>query len=539
VAGVVNAPAVVTGAASRTVTRAAAGMGVATAVSRAFGFLRVLAIAAILGTTYLGNTFQSSNSVSNVLFELIAAGALSAVLVPTFVELFERADDAEVERLAGGLLGLSGVVLGVVSVIGVVAAPWLASLLTVGVHDAQIAAQQRELTTFLLRFFVPQVVLYAFGAITIAVLQAKRRFAVGAVAPIGNTVVMVAALLVFRLLYGPGEPGLTLTFAERLALALGGTLGVAAFVAIPAIAARRGGLRWRLHVPRHDPAVRRLLRLSAWAVLLHVGIGLLLGAAIVVGNGVEGGVVAYQVAFVFFLAPYAVLAQPVHTAILPELSVQASGGAWTEFATSIRWALDRIAVWVIPSAAALIAFSEPIMRIASFGKASSPASVDLLAAALASLALGLFAYSAFLLLARACYALGDSRTPALVGLAAALTGVVIMIAGAPATHGAARVALLGLAHTAAYTVGAGVSVAVLSRRLGQPIVPPGLAVIAGSSAVLALLGWAVMQVIDPSGRAATALTLAGVGGGLAAVFAVGMRFLRPSPNVDGVPAGGA
>ena len=64
--------------------RAATGMGIATAASRSIGFVRVLVVAAILGTTYLGNAYQSSNSVSNVLFELIAAGALSAVLVPTF-----------------------------------------------------------------------------------------------------------------------------------------------------------------------------------------------------------------------------------------------------------------------------------------------------------------------------------------------------------------------------------------------------------------------------------------------------------------------
>ena len=62
-----------------------------------------------------------------------------------------------------------------------------------------------------------------------------------------------------------------------------------------------------------------VLRHSGWGVVLHTGAGLLLGAAIVAGAGVEGGVVAYQVGWVIFLAPYAVLAQPIHTAILPEL----------------------------------------------------------------------------------------------------------------------------------------------------------------------------------------------------------------------------
>src|SRR5262249_35021634 len=88
----------------RSVARAAAGMGGVTAVSRLAGFARVLVIAAVLGTTYLGNTFQAANSVSNVLFELLAAGALSAVLVPTFVRLIDAGDDGEADRLANGLL---------------------------------------------------------------------------------------------------------------------------------------------------------------------------------------------------------------------------------------------------------------------------------------------------------------------------------------------------------------------------------------------------------------------------------------------------
>ena len=135
--------------------RAAAGMGAATAGSRAVGFVRVLVVAAILGTTYLGNAYQSSNSVSNVLFELVAAGALSAVLVPTFVELLDRNDVARMERLAGRLLGLALVLLGVISVIGILAAPWIAELLTRGVDEPLKASQQQDLSTLLLRFFIP------------------------------------------------------------------------------------------------------------------------------------------------------------------------------------------------------------------------------------------------------------------------------------------------------------------------------------------------------------------------------------------------
>src|SRR5262245_60922586 len=107
-------------------TGAATRMGAVTAVSRAFGFVRVLVIAAVLGTTFLGNAFQGANSVSNVVFELVAAGALSAVLVPSFVTMLERGEDEEADRLAGGLLGLASLVLGVLTILAMIAAPLIA-----------------------------------------------------------------------------------------------------------------------------------------------------------------------------------------------------------------------------------------------------------------------------------------------------------------------------------------------------------------------------------------------------------------------------
>jgi len=496
-------------------------MGAAAAASRVIGFARVLAIAAILGTTYLGNTFTSSNYVSNVLFELLAAGALSAVLVPTLVDLLARPDQPEAERLAGSVLGRALVALGVVTVVGVVAAPWLARLLASGVDDPTIAAQQENLATFLLRFFVPQVLLYALGTVAIAVLYAKRRLVVTAIAPIGNTVIVVAGLVVFRLLTG-GDTGLDLTLAEKLTLALSGTLGVAAFVAVPSIALHRTGFRLRPRWGRGNPAVSRLLRLSGWAVLQHAEIGLLLGAAIVLGNSVEGGTVAYQVAWVFFLAPYGVIAQPIHTAIHNELSLEAARADSRSFARSLRWALDAMATLIVPVSAAMIVLARPAMIVFAFGEAAEKG-VDLLAAGLASLALGLFAYGAFLMLARAYYALGDSRTPAVVALLTGFVGIAAMAVGAYLTEGAARVAALGIGHTIAYTVGVVILSVGLSRRIGHAIVPGALPRAVGLSVVIGLAAWGVVSVLDPSGRIANAAlctVIVLVGG---ALYVLGVR----------------
>ncbi len=385
-------------AAPKPPTRAARMMGAATLASRGIGFVRIWVISVVLGTTYLGNTYQSSSAVSNVLFELLAAGALSAVLVPTFVRHLERQDEAEAERLASGVLGLALAVLGAVAVVGFFLAPQIGRLIASDAPNALVRHRQELLATYLTRFFVFQVLLYAIGTVATAVLFAKRHFVATAMAPIANTVAVVGSLMVFRSLTG-SHPSLHLDDTERFVLAMGGMLGVIGFVGVPTIALARTGFKLRPRLGRIDAELRKLLKLSTWAVFQHGGIGILLLAAIAMGNRVEGGVIAYQFAFVAIMAPYAILAQPVHTTILPELSNDATDNNLTGFARQLRWALDNMALLIVPVSAAMVALALPAMRVIAIGASKGGAGV--LAAALASLALGLFPYSAFLLFARA------------------------------------------------------------------------------------------------------------------------------------------
>lgn len=504
-------------------SRAALGMGAIAALSRLVGFGRVLVVAAVLGTTYLGNAFQAANSVSNVLFELLAAGALSAVLVPAFVDLLDAGDDEGAEAVAGGVLGAAVVVLGVVSVAGVVGAPVLARALTLGVPEP-VAGEQRELVTQLLRFFVPQVIFYAAGTIATAVLYAKRRFAITAAAPIGNTVVMVASLVAFRATVGP-NPTFDLTAGERWLLVAAGTGGVIAFVGSLLLACAASGFRLRPRWPGRDPRVRAVLRHSGWGVVLHTGAGLLLGGALMAGGAVEGGVVAYQVAWVFFLAPYAVLAQPIHTAILPELVAEAREQDLDRFRASVRWSLERMALLVLPVSAALVALALPAMRVVSFGEVSADGP-GLLAAALAALGVGLLPYGAFLLLARSCYALGDSRTPGVVAVATACAGVGVMVVGAMTTDGAARVAMLGAGHSFAYGLGAAYLGWHLTRRVGGSVRPHGVVQMTVLSTVVGAAAWAAGRQLEAdSGRGVHAVALAAIVLAGAAAVAVGLRIL--------------
>ena len=145
--------------------RATAAMTVLTGVSRLTGFVRIVVVAAVLGTTFLGNTYESANSVPNLLFELIAAGVLQAVLIPTLVSLLDRGDRTEAEHVAGSVLGLSCLILAALAVVGIAAAPLVARGLFAGVHDPHVRADEIRLGTVFLWFFLPQVVMYAVGMV--------------------------------------------------------------------------------------------------------------------------------------------------------------------------------------------------------------------------------------------------------------------------------------------------------------------------------------------------------------------------------------
>jgi putative peptidoglycan lipid II flippase len=194
-----------------------------------------------------------------------------------------------------------------------------------------------------------------------------------------------------------------------------------------------------------------------------------------------------------------------------------------------------MALLVIPVSAAMVALALPAMQIVAFGRAQDTGP-ELLAAGLASLALGLYPYGAFMLLARAYYSLHDSRTPALAAIASAIVGVVVMIVLALPAHGAARVAALGIGHSAAYVVGAAVLTAGLGRRVHHVVLPKLVPIAVAGSAVLALLAWTAMRALDPDGRIATVVALAGVMAVAGGIYLVTVRRVLRAPVSVGVGA---
>ncbi len=443
--------------------------------SRITGLVRVVAVAAALGTTFLGNTYQTANLVSNIVFELLAAGLLSSVLVPTFVRLVDAGREGEAEEVAGALMGLGLVVLGVVTVAGMIGRTWIMRGLTVAVSDPSVQAQEVQLGSFLLLVFLPQILLYAVGAVITGLLHGTRRFAAVAFAPAANNVVVVATMGVFWAIGGSesqGAGGLAITGSERLVLAVGTTAGVAAMTLVTVLGAWRAGFSLR---PRWNPShagLRGMGRSGLWGVAYLALNQVLLAITLVLANQIEGGVVAYQIAFTVFLLPFAVGAHPTLTAVYPRLVTEAAARHWRQFAERLSGATATIVFLVAPASALLVALGRPALSAVRFGQLDG-AGVSLVAKVLAAYGVGLLGFACFQLFTRASYAIGDMRTPALVNAAMAAIGSGLMLGAFALSSGGTRVVVLGGAYSAVMVAGAVGLAVVVRRQVGQPCIDLG------------------------------------------------------------------
>ena len=223
--------------------------------------------------------------------------------------------------------------------------------------------------------------------------------------------------------------------------------------AVPVLAARRAGLRLRPRWDPHHPGLKALGRAGLWGAAALAASQVLLATTLVLANRVEGGVVAFQIAFTMFLFPHALLAHPVLTTLYPRLAADAVERRWAAFAAALGKGARTIVFWTAPATALLAVLGEPALRLIRVG-ALDPDGARLVAGVLAAYAFGITGYAGIHLLTRASYAAGDLRTPAVVSLGVAVGGSVLMVAGVAAATGDGRVVALGVAHSVAMVVGA-------------------------------------------------------------------------------------
>ena len=427
-------------------------MAAGTALSRATGFLRTMALAAALGVSSTSDAYNTANTAPNMIFVLVAGGALSAAVVPLLVRSEDRAE------VASALLGATVAVGIVASAVLAVIAPMIMQVLTAGAGGRMGYEAFGSLGTSWLRMFAPQVALYAVSVMAVAIMTARRHLALGAVAPVATNVLTIAAALGFiAVSKGRVDEPRDVTEAARSLLGWGTTLAVGAMAGIQLLGAWRSEPGLRITFAPSHPAVRELVRVGGWVSVYVVINQLGLAAVTAIANSVRGGITAYQWGFMVMQLPYAIVAVSVLSAAVPAIATAATA---SERNHRIARPLRLTVRWLFPAAIGIYAVAAPAARLL-VGDAPN----ELVRAAIVGFGLSLLPFSVFQVLVRTSYALGERRLPAAVNVVVNVVNVL----GAAGTMrvadtSAERVLGLTVSHAASYMVGCLVLGTVFHRR---------------------------------------------------------------------------
>jgi putative peptidoglycan lipid II flippase len=407
------------------VAGAAALIAVLTLLARLAGFGRTLVFTNTVGAGSTGDAYLTANSVPNIVFEVVAGGALAGLVVPMLAGGIATGNRDQVRRTASALLGWTLLILFPLAVVVAMLAEPIARLLLEGRPDAEIALAARFLLVF-----APQVVLYGIGIVLTGVLQAHRRFAGPALAPLLSSLVVAGAYLLFAALGGSQDAD-GLTTPAELALAVGTTLGVVALTLSLLVPMRglRLGLRPTLRFP--VGAAPRVRRLALAGVLTLAGQQLVAAVAIRLANDgtPDGTQVVYTAGLTLFLVPWAALAVPLATSSYPGLAERAEVGDEEGFGRVLAPVTVLVLAASAVAAAVLVAVAGPMARI--FFSGGSAATVAALRDTTMAFAPGLVGYGLVAVLTRALYARGLWKAPTVCVVGGWLLAVVadLVLAG--------------------------------------------------------------------------------------------------------------
>jgi putative peptidoglycan lipid II flippase len=498
-------------------------ISVLTLLSRLAGFGRTVVFTNAVGADSTGDTYQAANNVPNIVFEVVAGGALASLVVPMLAGGIAAGDREQVRRTASALLGWTLLVLvPLAALLAAFSRPIAAALLG---GDAGDPAKVDLAARFLL-VFAPQVVLYGIAVVLTGVLQAHRRFAGPALAPLLSSLVVAAAYLLFAGIGGDRDVDGLAPSAE-LVLGVGTTLGVVALTL--ALLPPLHGLRLRLRPALRFPvgAAPRVRRLALAGVLTLAGQQLVAIVAIRLANAgaPDGTQVVYFAGMTVFLLPWAALAVPIATSVYPELSERADRGDPVGYAATLAPAAVLTIVASAVAAAGLTAVSGPMARVFLASAADADAALAL-QPTIVAFAPGLVGYGLVALLSRALYARGLWRAPTVCVAGGWLLAVVADVVLSQVLPDADRAVALGAGHSTGVTVAGLALLVVVAREAGADALAgvartglPALlaAVLAGAAGLLTARALGADPV--PQGGVLAAIGTGALAGGVVLVVA--------------------
>jgi putative peptidoglycan lipid II flippase len=394
--------------------RSIATIGGLTAISRVFGFVRDMLMAALLGAGPVADAFFVALRFPNLFRSLFAEGAFSAAFVPIFVGLLGSEGRARAIAFAEETLAVLTTVLLAFIIIVEVMMPLAIMALAPGF----VSTATFDLAVEFSRLTFPYLLFISLTALQGGILNAFGRFAAPAATPILLNLSLITAML------GTGQ--LMPTMGHALAWGIVAA-GIMQFLWLVGSCAR-AGVWLRLRWPRLTPDVRALM----WRAL-----PVALGAGVYQINILAGTVLASllptgSVSYLFYAdrlnqLPYGIIGVAVSTALLPLLSRQLRSGDNEAALHSQNRALEFAILLMLPAATALVVLAVPIIDVLFRRGAFGTAEVQQTAAALSAFALGLPALMLVKSLTPGFYAREDTKTPVKIAVASVLLNVALAV----------------------------------------------------------------------------------------------------------------
>ncbi|MEV5830841.1 lipid II flippase MurJ [Spirillospora sp. NPDC052242] len=502
---------------------AALVIAIITVLSRLAGFGRTYAFSQTVTTSCLSQAYFTSTQLPLIVYEIVAGGALTSMVVPVLAAAADRGDRAEVRRIGSALL--TWVVLLMVplsALMALASGPIVELMVGRDLHGCE-RGPIVDVASTMLAIMAPQMLMYGIAVVLYGLLQSHRRFVAPALAPLMSSLVVIGAYVAYAPLGRGYENDLAgLPRPAELTLAVGTALGGVAMAVTAGIAAwrLRLGLRPTLRFP--DGVARRVRRLALAGIATVAAQQV--AALLVVRlsyRGTGGALANYQYAWALYLLPWAILAVPIATSAFPMLSARA-GEEDRERFDRITAATTRAVILVTcAGAAVLLAVALPVSVVFNPG---APAQQDVLSLAVLAFAPGLLGYGLVAHLGqRVLYACHRGRAAALAVVAGWVTVMAADLVLVALVDRESVVAALGAGNAIGMTVAGTLLLAVLLRARGRAalegvprVLAAGLAGGAGGGAA----GYAVSSLVGADGQAAaigTGILAAGVA---AAVFVI-------------------
>jgi putative peptidoglycan lipid II flippase len=416
-------------------------------ISRVLGLAREMIIGARFGTSAQLDAYQAAFRVPDLLFQLVAGGALGSAFIPVFTGCLTRRELRGAWRLFSGVTNLVLIVLTTLAAAMAIAAPWLVE----HVLAPGFSAPQQALTAELVRWMLFSTVIFGVSGIVMGVLNSFQHFLLPALAPILYNLSIIAGAWFLAPTLGV------------FGLVLGVVVGAGLHLDIQLFGLWWYGAKYNATLGPKDRNVREVGRLMGprviglAAVQVNFWVNTLLASHLATGS-----LAALNYAWLLMLLPQGIVAQGVATAAFPTFASLKSQGRMTELRQTVTATLRAVLFLSIPAAVGLFVWRVPLVRMLLERGQFDAHSTELTTTALAFYSFGLIGHSAVEILARAFYALHDTRTPVAIGIGAmALNVVLSLLLRGGFAHGG-----LALANTIATLIEMGLMFAFLSVRIG-------------------------------------------------------------------------